>query len=461
MRLLTLLALLTLPTTLKADDWPQWFGPKRDGVWRETGLVEKFPAGGPKVVWEAKVGQGYAGPAVAAGRVFVMERAEEPGQPQPKNAFDTEKALKGVEALTCFDEKTGAKLWSQSYPCNYKISYAAGPRCTPTVEGDRVYTLGAMGDLVCRAVKDGAALWQANCVTDFGARVPVWGFSAHPLIDGDHLVCLVGGSDGRLVMALDKLTGKEKWRSQSFESGDFGYANPVLATLAGVRTLLVWHPKSLVGLDPATGKKLWSVPMAVKFALNAPQIRVQGDRIFTTTFYEGSQLVEVSAAGPRVVWKGTAKGEKPAQTTDLSSIISTPLWQGDAIYGVDSYGELRGLEAATGKRLWATMQATRGPLTPDAVKARATPSETAPWSERWSNAFLVENGDRTVLFNEQGVLIFARLTPAGYEELDRVQIVTPTNKLAGRPVVWMHPAFANGRVYARNDEKLVVVELKK
>ena len=216
-----------------------------------------------------------------------------------------------------------------------------------------------------------------------------------------------------------------------------------------------------VGLDLAVIGTVTAVLMAVKFALTAPQIRVQGDRIFTTSFYEGGQLVEVGAAGPRVVWKGTAKGERPAQTTDLSSIIATPLWQGDTIYGVDSYGELRGLEAATGKRLWSTMQATRGPLTPDAVKARETPSETAPWNERWSNAFLVENGDRTVLFNEQGVLIFAKLTPAGYEELDRAQILKPTNRLAGRPVVWMHPAFANGRVYARNDEKLVVVELKK
>ena len=460
MRSLALLTLLTLPVAARADDWPQWFGPQRDGVWRETGLIEKFPAGGPKVAWEAKVGQGYAGPAVAAGRVFIMERSEEPGQVQPKSAFDLP-VLKGVEALTCFDEKTGAKLWGQSYPCNYKISYAAGPRCTPTVDGDRVTTLGAMGDLVCRAVKDGAVIWRANCVKDFGATVPVWGFSAHPLVDGDKLIVLAGGSDGRLVMALDKLTGKELWRSQSYDAGDFGYANPVIATLAGVRTLVIFHPKALVGLDPATGKKLWSVPMMAKFALTAPQVRVQGDRIFTTTFYEGSQLTEVTAGGAKVVWKSKAKGEKPAQTTDLSSIIATPIWKGDTIYGVDSYGELRAIEASTGKRLWSTMQATRGPLTPDPVKARETPSETAPWSERWGNAFLVENGDRTVLFNEQGVLIFAKLSPTGYEEIDRAQILPPTNKLAGRPVVWMHPAFANGRVYARNDAKLVAVELKK
>jgi outer membrane protein assembly factor BamB len=461
MRWLLLTLVVMLPATGRAADWPQWMGPHRDGVWRETDLIEKFPAGGPKVSWEAKVGQGYAGPAVAGGKVFVLERTEEPGQPQPANAFDTKVEQVGVEALACFDQATGKELWRKSYPCRYRISYNAGPRCTPTVDGDRVYTLGAMGDLVCRNVADGAAVWQLNFVKDMGATVPPWGFSAHPLVDGNNLICLAGGSDGRLVVALDKLTGKEVWRSLSFDSGDFGYASPVIHTLNGVRTLLIWHPKALNGLDPTTGKKLWSVPMNIKFALTAPLIRVQGNRVFTTSFYDGSQMVEVTPDGPKVLWKSKAKGEKPNQTTDLSSIISTPLWKGDTIYGVDSYGELRAIDAATGKRLWATMKATRGPLTPENVAGRETPSETQPWSERWGNAFLIENGDRTVLFNEQGVLIFAKLTRAGYEELDRAQILQPTNRLAGRPVVWMHPAFADGHVYARNDTKLVAIDLRK
>ena len=460
MRWLLLTTLLTLPAAVRADDWPQWFGPQRDGVWRETGLIEKFPAGGPKVAWEAPVGQGYAGPAVAGGKVFVMERREEPGQPQPKNAFDTSSAQVGVEALTCFNEADGTKLWSESYPCRYRISYNAGPRCTPTVDGDKVYTLGAMGDLVCRTVADGKPVWQLNFVTDMGANLPVWGFSAHPLIDGNHLICLAGGSDGRLVVALDKLTGKEVWRSLAYDSGDFGYANPVIHTLNGARTLIIWHPKALNGLDPATGTKLWSVPMKIKAALTAPQVRVQGDLVFTTTFYEGSQMVKVTSAGAKVLWKSEAKGEKPNQTTDLSSIIATPLWKGDTIYGVGSYGELRAIDAATGQRLWSTMQATRGPLTPERVAGRETPSEVQPWSERWSNAFLIDNGDRTILFNEQGVLIFAKLSRTGYEELGRAQLLEPTNRLAGRPVVWTHPAFANSRVYARNDSKLVAVELR-
>jgi outer membrane protein assembly factor BamB len=458
--LLSLLAfVVALP--LHADDWPQWMGPARDGVWRETGLIDKFPAAGLKPIWSVKVGEGYAGPAVAAGRVFVPERQVKSGEVAPKNAFDTSKPVAGNEALTCFDAKTGDKLWSHSYPCAYRISYSAGPRCTPTVDGERVYFLGAMGDLTALAVKTGEVLWKKNFIQDFGANVPVWGFSSHPLVDGDTLICLVGGSEGRLVMAFDKATGAEKWRALSYESGDFGYAPPVIYTLDGQRTLIIWHPKALVGLDPATGQKLWTVPMNVKFALTAPQVRVQGNQVFTTEFYSGSQLVEVTKNNAKVVWKSTAKGEKPNQTTDLSSIMPTPLWKGDHIYGICSYGELRCISAKSGERQWSTMKASRGPLTPANIAARETPSETQPWSERWSNAFLIDNGDRTILFNEQGELIFAKLAPTGYDEISRTQILKPTNKLAGRPVVWMHPAFANGHIYARNDEELKVYDLRK
>ncbi|MGL6075966.1 MAG: PQQ-binding-like beta-propeller repeat protein [Fimbriiglobus sp.] len=448
-------------TAAQAEDWPQWLGTSREGVWKETGLMEKFPAGGLKPVWTAKVGQGYAGPAVASGRVFVPERVVPADQPKPMGAFDTKTVVKGNEALTCFDEKTGDKLWSHAYPCNYRISYSAGPRCTPTVQGDRVFFLGAMGDLTALDVKKGDVLWKKNFVSDFGANVPVWGFSSHPLADGQQLICLVGGSDGRLVMSLDVKTGAEKWRALSYESGDFGYAPPVIHELMGQRTLLIWHPKALVGLDPVTGKKLWDVPMNVKAALTAPQVRVQGNFIFTTEFYNGSQLVEITTPGPKIVWRSKAKGERPNQTTDLSAIMPTPYWVGDHIYGVCSYGELRCINAKTGERLWSTMKATRGSLTPEAIRTRETPSESQPWAERWSNAFLIPNGNRTVIFNEQGDLIFAKLTPTGYEELDRTNILKPTNRLAGRPVVWMHPAFANGHIYARNDETLVKLDLRK
>ncbi len=459
MRTACFLALL-LPVVAPAADWPQWLGPNRAGEFVEPNLLDKFPAGGPKVEWDVPVGEGYGGPAVSGGKVFLLDRVKPADAATPNGVFDTKTTVTGQERVRCFDAATGKDLWTVAYDCPYRISYAAGPRCTPTVDGGRVYALGAMGDLHCLNAADGAAVWKKQFVKEYDATLPVWGFASHPLIDGDNLICLVGGSNGRLVVAFDKVTGAEKWTSQSFD-GDFGYNPPVIATLAGKRTLLVWHPKAVVGLDPATGKRFWSVPLDSKAALTAPTLRTQGNRVFATSFYEGAKLIEVTPAGANLVWKSKARGERPAQTTDLSSIMPTPVWKGDFIYGVDSYGELRCIEAATGKRVWTTMQATRGRLTPENVRSRETPSESQPWAERWSNAFLVTCGDKTLLFNEQGELIIAKLTPAGYEEIDRAVILEPTNKLAGRPVVWMHPAFAMGSMFARNDHKMVRVKLTK
>ncbi len=461
--LLLLSGLVAVSSALHADDWPQWMGPKRDGVWRETSVVATFPKD-LKPKWTAKVGLGYAGPAVADGKVFVADRYLGTGESNPSNPFDTKTPVKGVERVLCFDAKSGQELWKHEYPSTYRISYAAGPRCTPTVDGDRVYTLGAMGDLLCLSTQKGEVLWSKNFPKDFGATVPVWGFSSHPLVDGDNLICLVGGTEGRLVMAFDKKTGAEAWRSQSYDQGDFGYSPPVILDLAGTRTLVVWHPKALVGLDPKTGKKLWSVPFDVRYALTAPMPRKVGDdSVLVTSFYNGSMLVKVGKGGDsaEVVWKSKAKGERPSQTRDLSAIMPTPIVKGEYVYGVGSYGELRCLKAATGERIWSTMLATRGRLTPEKVRASEEPSENPPWNERWSNAFLIENGDRVFLFNEQGELIIAKLTPKGYEELSRTVLLKPTNKMAGRPVVWMHPAFANGCVFARNDEELVCFDLSK
>lgn len=460
MRLLTYLLLLTTTPAAHADDWPQWMGPNRDGAWRETDLLDKFPGGGPKKLWEVKVGQGYAGPAVAGGKVYVTDRVLDAGQPNPESGFDKVEQ-KGGERVLCLDAGTGKQLWEHSYPSSYRIAYSAGPRCTPTVDGDRVYTLGAMGDLLCLDANAGKVHWSKNFPRDFGANVPVWGFASHPLVDGDKLICLVGGSEGRLVMAFDKKTGAEKWRALSFESGDFGYSPPVIHEIGGKRQLVVWHPRALAGLDPETGKKHWEVPFVAKAALTAPMPRREGDKLFVTSFYNGSMLVKVTDAGAEAVWRSKARGEAPSQTTDLSSIMPTPVVKDGYVYGVCSYGQLRCIELATGKRVWETMQATRGPLTPPRVKDNPEPSVTQPWAERWANAFLVENGDRYFLFNEQGELIIARLSPKGYEEIDRAQLLQPTNRLAGRPVVWMHPAFAEKCVFARNDERLVCYSLAK
>jgi outer membrane protein assembly factor BamB len=448
---LTLLALLASLGAARADDWPQWLGPKRDGVWRETGIVEKFPAGGPKVRWRAPVGAGYSGPAVAGGRVYLTDQVLAPGARLPGNAFGRG-AVRGKERVLCLDEATGKVLWKHEHDCTYEISYPAGPRCTPVVAGGKVYTLGAMGDLLCLDADTGKVLWSKNFPRDYGTDVPLWGFAAHPLLDGQRLICLVGG-EGSVAVAFDKDTGKELWKALS--AWEPGYAPPMIYEVGGKRQLIIWHPEAVNGLDPETGKVHWSHRFGkqrigggrsmVKAGLTIPTPRLDGDLLFVTAFYDGPLMLRLHGAGkPTVEWKGEGRGELPNLTTGLHSIMPTPFIKGGHIYGVCSYGELRCLDEKTGKRVWETHRATTGK------------------SVRWGNAFLVEQGDRFILFNERGDLILARLTPKGYEEVSRANILEPTNTMAmprGRRVIWSHPAFANRSVYARNDRELVCVSL--
>ena len=247
-----------------ADDWPQWLGPQRDGIWRETGIVDKFPAGGPTVRWRAPLGGGYAGPAVAGGRVFVTDRVLPEGANNPNDQFKQD-AVAGKERVLCFNEADGKLLWTHEYECTYTISYPAGPRTTPLVAGGKVYTLGAMGRLCCLDAATGKELWSRELRKDFNIRAPVWGFAGHPLLDGQRLICLVGG-DGSTAVAFDKDSGKEIWRALSAKEP--GYSPPMIYEAGGKRQLILWHPEALNSLDPETGKLYWSEPFAVRVGLS-------------------------------------------------------------------------------------------------------------------------------------------------------------------------------------------------
>jgi outer membrane protein assembly factor BamB len=450
------LALALVPANLLADDWPQWLGPQRDGIWREKGLLNKFPAGGPKVLWRTPtgvIGEGYAGPAVADGRIFITDRVRAKGAAGPQGGFDKGK-FPGAERVLCLDEKTGKVLWTHSYECVYQVSYAAGPRTTPLVSGDKVYTLGTMGDLLCLSVKDGSVLWSKNFPSQYDMDTPQWGFAGHPLLDGNRLICLVGGK-GSVVVAFDKDTGKELWKN--LDAREPGYAPPMMYTFNGRRQLILWHAEAVNGLDPQTGQLIWTQPFGsakpgggnpqVQAGMSIPSPRKIDDRLYLTCFYDGSLMIKLSADNkPTVLWHRTQKvvDPKPEVTEQLHCVMNTPSIRDGHIYGVCSYGELRCLDLQTGNRLWETHQPVAGE------------------SARWGNAFLIQLGegsDRYVLANEKGDLILARLTPQKYEEIGRAHILEPTNTMPGRAVVWSHPAFANRCVYARNDRELVCVSM--
>jgi outer membrane protein assembly factor BamB len=435
---------LAMAAAARADDWPQWRGPQRDGVWREEGLLDRFPPEGLPVLWRAAVGAGFSGPAVSGSRVFVMDRVlDEASSTDVKTQWNYRDRTSGQERLLCLEAETGKVLWTHAWPCAYSISYGSGPRATPTVHGDRVYALGAMGDLFCLEADTGKVAWRKNYIRDYGVPVPLYGFSSAPLVDGDRLIILVGGT-GQTVVALDRHTGKELWKA--IDSTEPGYGAPILCTLAGRRQLLVWHSEGLAGLEPETGKTFWTVPHHAHTGMSISSPAVSGDRVAVSSQYEGALMLEfkAGAADPAVLWKASTGGapERTWKKAGLNTTLSTVLLLDNHVYGVSLYGETCCLNGDTGERVWTTLEPTSGGTVP---------------KDRWSSVFMVTHRDRVFIFNEKGDLILARLTPKGYEELGRTRLLEPdmASSGGGRKVIWSHPAFAGRRVYARNNHELV------
>jgi outer membrane protein assembly factor BamB len=435
------LALLWLSAS--ADDWPQWLGPQRDGVWRETGLIEQFDTNGPPVKWRVPVQAGYVGPAVADGRLFLLDR--EAGKPAERPPGDrSPPMMPGHERVLCLDASTGRTLWERTYDCPYAIAYPAGPRATPVISGGRAYTLGAMGDLRTLNATDGQLLWSRNLPREFHTEPPVWGYAAHPILDGDRLIVPVGGTNAAIV-AFHKDTGAEIWRALT--AREIGYAPPVIRELAGRRQLIFWHPDAVNGLDPATGELLWSHPYPVGGQPQRPEVtiampRFDGDRMFLTSFYQGSLLLQVPRVGeePKVVWnrRSTRRSEV---TEGLATVMSTPVIRDGHLYGICAFGELRCLDLATGDRQWES----------DGVFGGA--------GGFFATAFIVEQGDRYWIWNDHGELLLGRLSPAGFARISRAKVLEPVETTRGRDVLWCHPAFANRSAYVHNGRELLCLNL--
>lgn len=431
--LLGFLATSVLATSVtSADDWPHWMGPKRDNVWRETGIVEKFPEGGPKVVWRSKVAGGYSGPAVANGKVFVTDYTT---ADNVKIANFERKESSGVESIRCLDEKTGKELWKHQYPVKYTISYPAGPRCTPIYENGKLYSLGAEGDLFRLDVATGKVEWHVSLIKNYKTKAALWGYAAHPLIDGDHIITLAGGA-GSHTVALNKNTGKEVWKTQT--APEQGYSPPTIFQFGDTRVLMILKPNAVVGLDPTNGKEFWSVPYtATSNSIIMTPIRFE-NHIYVAGYSGKSLLLKAAPDGKSVeeVWRNK-KGA-------ISPVNVQPFLQGNVVYGFTDRGPLCALSLPAGEQLWQTTEAIDG--------KRPQGSSTA---------FIVKNGDRFILFNELGELIFAHLTESGYTEIDRVKVIEQTNNAFGRKVVWSAPAYANKRAYIRNDNEIICIDLAK
>ena len=403
-----------------ADDWPQFRGPNRDGVWNETGVMQTFPAEGLKLRWRVPVGSGLSSPIVSGGRVFLCDAER--------------KKPRAWERVHCLDEKTGRLLWTHSDEVNYPDwafdpSNPAGPDATPIAAGGKIFALGKNARLVCLGASDGAVLWQRDLMKDYGLT-EFSGTTPSPLIEGGLLILVIGAKPDACVIALDKDTGKEIWRALD---DTWTYSSPTVISSGGKRQLIVLTPEAVTSLDPATGKTWWREKRATRGDFTAACPVFHNDLLFA-----GFIMFRLSADKPdaTVLWPEA----NVSYTRRIVSQTSIPLIRGGCVFSDKSYGHLVCLDALTGKPVWQNEEVTD-------KKNGATQQ-------------LFPNGDSTLIFTNEGNLIRARLGVDGYSEISRVHFIEPTYLFGGHKVVWPLPAFANRHVFARNGVELICSSLE-
>ena len=349
------------------------------GVWNETGIVDTLPAGGLPVSWRTPIHAGYAGPAVAGGRVFVTD-----SQRIKANAPSSARRARREHRQDPLDAGMGDQLHRPV------LVYAIGPRATPTVDGDRVYVLGAMGHLLALDVSTGRVLWQKDYVKDFNASVPSWGMSGAPLVDGDRLICLVGGEPDAKVMALDKRTGEEIWRALSSDS-EPGYNQPIIIEAGGARQLIIFHPDGFSSLDPATGKVYWEIEHRVQMGMSLPTPVQSGRYLFFTSQYGGARMLRLDETKPaRHAAVERAGRAGPGMTRETPNTLNS----------VDQH-------AGDRRRLRLRPRQRRAAALPRGRDRQAGLGDDGVLKERamYGTAFFVRNGDRYFINNDRGELI--------------------------------------------------------
>lgn len=422
--MIVFLITLLMTTPLSAEDWPEWRGLNRDGVWNETGIVPSYTQLNPK--WRVEISSGYSGPTIADGRVYVSDRVVSPKQ---------------IERVLCFDEATGKALWTHEYDCAYRnVSYTAGPRTSVQIRNGVAYSLGTMGHLYALDAKHGRVLWSHDLGAEYDINMPEWGISAAPLITEDMLVVHFGGSIDATVVAFGLQDGRERWRALDDRAS---YSAPILIEQAGKPVIVVWTGDNIVGLDPLTGRTHWKQPFAPsRMVIGVATPIVKNNQLFVSSFFDGAMMVnlhptELSAS---LAWSSAGPDER--NTESLHSLISTPIWIRDHIYGIDSYGELRCIRASDGERIWTDTTVVR--------------------KARWSTAHFIRHHDNVWIFNEEGELLLTKLSPERLKIISRAPLIAPTRDQLNRRggVTWSHPGFANGHVFVRNDNELLSVDLR-
>ncbi len=383
------------------DDWPQWRGPKRDGISTERGLLKAWPAGGPPVAWRtAGAGAGYSSFSSAHGRLYTLG------------------ARGGMEYLMAFDAATGKKVWEIVHGRQFGNDRGDGPRSTPTVDGDRLYTFGASGDMSVVDAASGKVFWKMNLLEKFGGSNIRWGLSESPLVLSDRILVAPGGS-GASIVALNKTDGAVLWKSLSDEPG---YSSAVLHEAGGIRQAIYFTGERALGIDVQTGKLLWSYNQVANRTANIATPIVRGNHVFLSSAYStGAALLELTPG------QNSIAAREVYFTREMRNHHATSLLLGDYLYGF-SDAILLAMKFDSGQVAWRDRSVGKGSM--------------------------VFADGRLYLYSEQGVVGLAEPDPAGYKEHGRFQIKP------GNLPTWSHPIVANGRLFIREQDNIYAFDVR-
>jgi outer membrane protein assembly factor BamB len=393
------LILFSFAIMAPAADWPQWRGPDRDGKSADTGLLDSWPKGGPRLLWKAQdLGEGYSGPAIAGDRLYIQ------GQQG------------GQQFVMAYDVHTGKQLWKTPAGKSFNGDRGNGPRGTPTVEGARLYALSADGTLVCLETATGKRVWELNLVERFDGRPPNWGYSESPLVDGDRLIATPGGP-AAAVVALNKNTGDLLWKSQNDRPG---YSSAVALDIGGTHALALLTAEAAIGLDAKDGALLWRYPRVANRTANvATPIVHDGYVFFSTDYGTGCTLLKPTPDG---------KTAEVYFNRDMRNHYTTSVLVGDYLYGFSSE-ILTAMEFKTGKVVWRNRSVGKGNC--------------------------IYAGEHLYCMGEDGAVGLIEATPAAYKEVSRFEITR------GNFNTWTPPVVANGQFYLREQSNLYCYNVKR
>ncbi len=367
------------------DEWPQWRGKNNTGRFAEGSLNPTSLSPSPKVLWETELGVGYASVSIAGPYLYTMGN------------------ISNQDIVYCLRADTGKEVWRYSYPC--KASSYPGPRATPCVANNHVYTLSREGLALCLNAKTGDVVWQKHVAKEFGARVPSWGLSGSP-IESDGMIFLNIATHG---VALDARTGSAHWKSPA---GPSGYSSPVVTTINGNKTVVMFGAKAIYGVDLKTGQELFSYPWETKYDVNAADPVIIGNRIFVSSGYgRGCALIDVSSAKPSVLW----------ENKNLKNQFGTSVLIKGHLYGIDGN---------TGRAQLSCIDIKNGSIA---------------WQENIKGGALIATGDLLVCLHESGDLKIIKATPTAYTE------IASAKKLISR-TCWTVPVLCRGKLYVRNEK---------